>query len=235
MTESDDIDMLAAEYVLGTLDARERAAVASRRVREPRLDAAIADWEKRLAPLADAVLPIEPPPSLRARIERRLADDPAEPRATIAHLQKSLRIWRTVGVAGMAVAASLAVVVGLREAVRDPPARYVAVFHKDDETPSFLLTIDLDAREVTVRPVAAPRQSDRNYQLWIASAELGDRPRSLGLLQDGEITTAQINVPIDQGALRVATFGVSVEPLGGSPTGVPTGPALHAKLIRLAP
>ena len=30
MTELDDIDGLAAEYVLGTLDAAERAAVAAR-------------------------------------------------------------------------------------------------------------------------------------------------------------------------------------------------------------
>jgi anti-sigma-K factor RskA len=31
--------------------------------------------------------------------------------------------------------------------------------------------------------------------------------------------------------VQTATFGVSLEPAGGSPTGRPTGPALHAKLI----
>ena len=35
MTATDDIDVLAGEYVLGTLPAAERATVAARRGREP--------------------------------------------------------------------------------------------------------------------------------------------------------------------------------------------------------
>ncbi len=41
MTGDEDLDGLAGEYVLGTLDADERAAVAARRLREPALDMAI--------------------------------------------------------------------------------------------------------------------------------------------------------------------------------------------------
>ena len=41
MTEHDDKDMLAAEYVLGTPDPAERNSVAARRLREADLDAAI--------------------------------------------------------------------------------------------------------------------------------------------------------------------------------------------------
>jgi len=118
---------------------------------------------------------------------------------------------------------------------RQPQGRFVAVFHKDDETPSFVMAIDIDKREVTVRPVAAPRQPERTYQLWIAAEPLGSRPRSLGLISDATYTTTKIGLPIDRAQLQMATFGVSVEPPGGSPTGVPTGPALHAKLIRVAP
>ena len=60
MTDGDDIDALAAEYVLGTLDAPERAAVAARRQRQPALNAAILRWEQRLSPLNDLVPPVEP-------------------------------------------------------------------------------------------------------------------------------------------------------------------------------
>ena len=38
----------------------------------------------------------------------------------------------------------------------------------------------------------------------------------------------------EQGLLQRATFGVSLEPSGGSPTGRPTSPALHAKLLPVA-
>ena len=41
MNDREDIDGLAAEYVLGTLDAAERAEVAARRQREDDLDMAI--------------------------------------------------------------------------------------------------------------------------------------------------------------------------------------------------
>lgn len=58
MTESDAIDVLAGEYVLGTLDAAERAAAHVQRRRNPALDAAIVAWEGRLAPLTDWVPPV---------------------------------------------------------------------------------------------------------------------------------------------------------------------------------
>ena len=54
MTTPDDIDALAGEYVLGTLDAAERAVVKARSATETALDDAIHGWEKRLSPLDDA-------------------------------------------------------------------------------------------------------------------------------------------------------------------------------------
>ncbi len=54
---SEEIDMLAGEYVLGTLDAAERAMVAARRQREPALDQAIRAWEARLGPLVEDFRP----------------------------------------------------------------------------------------------------------------------------------------------------------------------------------
>ena len=101
MTDREDMDGLAAEYALGTLDASERAAVAARRQREDDLNAAIGAWERRLSPLAEAVPPLEPPPGLFARIETRLAD--AGARATgseqIIELQQRVRRWRNLAAA----------------------------------------------------------------------------------------------------------------------------------------
>ncbi len=54
MTERDDIEALAAEYVLGTLDAGERSAAEARLAADMSFRAAVAAWERRLQPLADA-------------------------------------------------------------------------------------------------------------------------------------------------------------------------------------
>ncbi|HDZ37821.1 MAG TPA: sigma-70 family RNA polymerase sigma factor [Marinobacter sp.] len=100
----------------------------------------------------------------------------------------------------------------------------------ENQQPSFLLTVDLQNRQLKIRPVTAEPQPGKSYQLWIKADELGPNPRSVGVLGD--------RMQVDQGALkqydpallREATFGISLEPPGGSPTGQPTGPAIHGTL-----
>lgn len=235
MTARDDIDDLAGEYVLGTLDAGERALVAARRQREPDLDAAIHDWERRLAPLDVATKFVPPPADLFEKIERRVATGGADTVTELAAVRRQLRRWRGIGVAASAIAAALLVSVGVREFVWKPaPQTYVAVFAKDDVLPAFYMTFDLERRELTIRPVDAQRQQGKTYQLWIASDQLGPVPQSLGLVDETLAPTTKVLSQYDQGLLQRATFGVSLEPSGGSPTGRPTSPALHAKLLPVA-
>lgn len=267
MTAQEDIDALAGEYVLGTLDTAERAALAARAAREPEVAAAITAWERRLAPLGLAVPALEPSAGLLARIEERLAaagsgaqgpstasrpdaatigaaaTTSASAAATttggalvIDLLEARARRWRNLAVAASALAACLMVVIGLRETVLAPaPQSFVAVFHRDDELPAFLMTIDLATRQLTVRPVGAARATGRTYQLWIASDQLGPAPRSLGLIGDGGAPAKAMLTAYEPALLHRATFGVSLEPAGGSPTGRPTSPALHARLYPATP
>jgi anti-sigma-K factor RskA len=239
MTEREDIDMTAAEFVLGTLDASERTSVAARRLREPRLEAAIREWERRLAPLHEVTAEVEPPPGLFAKIEARLdraGSTESETSGVILQLERRVARWRGLAIAASALAASLVLAIGLREVWYAPrPQNFVAVFQKEDALPSFLLTIDLASRELTIRPVAAERQPGKTYQLWIVAEQLGPAPRSLGLLDEALEPTHKKLTSLDPALLQKATFGISLEPLGGSPTGRPTGPALHGKLYPATP
>jgi len=130
------------------------------------------------------------------------------------------------------MAACLLVAIGVRESMRpQAPTSYVAVFQKDDSSPAFLLSVDLETRVLSIRPVAAQPQPGKTYQLWIASEKLGGAPQSLGLIEDHDTVTRRLLTAYDPAIVQRATFGVSLEPAGGSPTGRPTGPAFHAKLI----
>jgi anti-sigma-K factor RskA len=122
----------------------------------------------------------------------------------------------------------------VREVQAPRPAQFVAVFQKDEQSPAFLLTVDVDKRMVTVRPVAAERMADKTYQLWIA-AQPGQPPRSLGLIGADEFTQRAALADYEPAVISNATFGISLEPLGGSPTGLPTGPVIHAKLVQATP
>lgn len=235
MTESpDDIDALAGEYVLGTLDPTERANVAARRLRDAALDHAIREWEQRLSPLDALIAPVAPPSDLYERVEAKLFGGDGAPAvlAELALLRRRMSGWRRFAIAASAMAASLFGVIVIRETLyRAPPQNYVAVFQRDDVLPSFYLTIDLKSRVLTLRPVDARREPGRTYQLWIASDQLGPAPQSLGLVDDDLAPTQKTLASFDPTLLRRATFGVSLEPSGGSPTGRPTGPALHARLL----
>ena len=115
------------------------------------------------------------------------------------------------------------------------PAQFVAVFQKDEQSPAFLMSVDIDKRTVTVRQVAAERMADKSYQLWIAT-QPGTAPQSLGVIeQQDDFTVRATLAGYDPAVINTATFGISLEPLGGSPTGQPTGPVIHAKLLQVTP
>ncbi len=113
------------------------------------------------------------------------------------------------------------------------PKTFVAVMQKDDASPSFLVTVDLETKLLTVRPVAAERAPGKSYQLWMAH-ESFQGPRSLGLVGDADLTPRATLAAFDRRVIEKATFAVSLEPEGGSPIDKPTGPVLfHAKLVQV--
>jgi len=124
------------------------------------------------------------------------------------------------------------------EVIKEVPARLptqlVAVFQKDETSPEFVLTVDVEKRTLTVRTVAAQRQPDRDYQVWIQPRP-DVPPESLGLVSADEFTVRGTLATYDPSVISTATYGISLEPVGGSPTGRPTSPAIHAKLLQVTP
>jgi anti-sigma-K factor RskA len=235
MTISSDDDFAAAEYALGTLDASERATLAARRLREAELDEAIQGWEARLAPLAEATPEIAPPrdlfPAIEARIRGASLDAPAN--TTVVALERGIRRWRAAAIAASLVAALFAIGFVVLETSRPaPPHEYVAILQKDAASPAFEVTVNLDKQELTVRPVAAQAPPGKAYELWLIDAKLG--ARSLGVIGD---TPRGANLAAyDPSVVAGATYAVTVEPPGGSPTGQPSGaPVFVGKLIPVTP
>ena len=235
MTVTPDDDFAAAEYALGTLDPSERAVMAARRQREPDLDEAIRAWEARLAPLAEAAGPIEPPRDLLPAIEARIrgASPEAPGNGAVVELERSIRRWRAMAIAASLFAGVLAIGFVAREASRrSAPHEYVAILQKDAASSAFAVTVNLDKQELTVRPVAAQAPPGKSYELWLIDSKLG--ARSLGVIGD---TPGGANLSAyDPTVVADATYAVTIEPPGGSPTGQPSGaPVFVGKLIPVSP
>jgi anti-sigma-K factor RskA len=114
-------------------------------------------------------------------------------------------------------------------------ARLVAVLQQDPTAPAFLLTVDPQSRTLVVRRVSATPEAGRSYELWLISSQF-PAPKSLGIVGNDEFTQRPIPGNFDVGTLRTASYAVSLEPSGGSPSGVPTGPVLFTgKIVESVP
>ena len=220
--DREEIEALAAEYVLGTLDADERRAAEARIAADPEFRAVVSMWAERLQPLADTATPAAPPTGAFGRIMARIEASPAasSPTENVVALRRSVRRWQMAAFLAAAAAVVLAVFVAVD---RTSPVRteYVAMLTPDGGTPAFVLTVDTAANTLSIRRVveAAPA-SGRSYELW--AVEPGEQPASLGVIDTVSYTR---ELPYAPDGL---VFAISDEPEGGSPTGLVTGPVIFS-------
>ena len=226
--DRDDGTPMAAEYVLGVLSAAERRDFEQRLAHEPALRTEVDYWERRLGGLASEIKPIDPPPQTWAAIETALNASDVTRRSG---LWNSIAFWRWAAIGSAAVAAaSIALIVAGR-----PPGPSPALVAKLDAgagQTGFVAAIDPARNGLTIVPASVTNLNQRVLELWLIAP--GDKPRSLGLIEAGR--PVHINLPADlvQRIAADATLAVSLEPPGGSPTGLPTGPVIaNGKLTNL--
>jgi len=202
-------------------------------------------------PLAPSLA--EPPPERSAPVARPRIERSAE----VVYLARRVARLQRVAVAATAIAAVLAIYVAVSlfapglvplgrflpaqlmaqspQSPAGPAAQLVAVLKQEPTAPAFLLTIDPQSRTMIVRRVAATPEPGRSYELWLIARRF-PTPRSLGIVGNDEFTQRQIPGGFDVDTLRAANYAVSLEPAGGSPSGVPTGPILFTgKMVESVP
>jgi len=116
-----------------------------------------------------------------------------------------------------------------------PSAQYVALLQRDAGSPAFILTVDAATKNFTVRKVGADAEPGKSFELWLISDQL-PQPRSLGVIGGSDFTARPVLADYDAGTINAATYAVTVEQAGGSPSGQPTSaPIYTGKLIETVP
>lgn len=220
MTTNDELNELAGEYVLGTLDAELRAHVQQRLPYEPALRAAVDQWENRLHPLTELAAAHTPSPRLWRRIERSLnLASPAQPAATgWWHL---LALWRGLSVAGLAASLVLGGLLVTRAVPVGSPTYLVVLVAPQSSAPGWVVQAH-DAHEVQLIPLGVSEvPADKALEFW-TKADGWQGPVSLGLVRPGET----LRVPLDKlpPLQDNQLFELTLEQKTGSPIGKPTGP-----------
>jgi anti-sigma-K factor RskA len=210
---SDDDENLAAEYALGVLDEPTRREVERRMAADTAFAAEVAAWEARLAPIAAEAPEAAPPRRVWRAIEDRLD---ARGRT------RSVRFWRNFGLGWMTLA--LASFAALVFVVDSPPRPMFATLQQQGGAAAFVVGVDIARDTVYVVPAAFSRDVQRVAELWLLPP--GGRPRSLGLLDPTQPMRISIPPELRAEVTGDAALAVSLEPPGGSPTGLPTGPVI---------
>jgi anti-sigma-K factor RskA len=215
------IDALAAEFVLGTLGGRARRRFERWRSNEWHVERRVQAWEERLAGLALRLTPMRPSPHVWANIEKRIGATAASgtrPTRGATPPQVRTSSWRPLA----AAAAILVVLVGTF-------FTWNVMFRMHTEAVivnAWRVEANRDVGRLRLVALGgAQLQAGKSYELW-ALPDNGSAPVSLGLMPnsgrlDRELTDAQ-RLAL-QGASKIA---VSLEPEGGSKTGLPTGPVV---------
>ncbi|MGA7788430.1 MAG: anti-sigma factor [Xanthobacteraceae bacterium] len=214
------------------------------------------DDNSAVAALASSLLPPEPPVGApnASLVEPATTPAPApaiERSADVIYLARQTKRWRGFTLTMSAIAALLAIYIAVGQfapgllptarlsqsaaTIPPPGSRLVAVLQQEPTAPAFLVTVDPQARTMTVRRMTASADSGRSYELWLISSKY-PKPQSLGLVGAEEFTTRPLPTSLDADAMRAASYAVSLEPAAGAPNGVPTGPILFTgKMVESIP
>ena len=223
------LDRLAAEFALGTAPPRVRRRLTAIARWDRTVAAALSEWERRMAVLAEGVPGMTPPPRVWERIVARLGLDPEGAGKAIPHWWQRLGFWRALATTSVVVAVALGVLQWQRaaEPLRAP---LVVVLAGADAKPGLIATATRGDRSLTLKPVGnASPGSGRVFELW--ALPQGGAPKSLGVIPAGAIVRVPLATPVEEALSNIPALAVSVEPPGGSPTGQPTGPVLYSGAI----
>jgi anti-sigma-K factor RskA len=219
----DEDGFLAAEYALGLLSPAEYAAVGARLRNEPALRADLRFWRQRLSSLDGEFAETPAPAAIWPRIEQRLFTAAAKP-----GLWNSLALWRSLSAAA-ALVAIIAIGVNVATPRPDPnafAAQLVAALNAQGSDVSMVALYNASTGQLRLTTLSGEAVPDKDYELWAIE---GDAPaKSMGVIPINQRVDLAVKPDILAGFGPGTTLAITLEPKGGAPHGVATGPIVAA-------
>ena len=229
-----DLEALAAEYALGSLDAETRLHAQNLVAEDADFADLVALWEHRLAPLAEAVPELTPSDHVWTKLSATLSPRPTARIRTVKNNQTQAQTaasqaWRWA--AGLALAAGIAIAAFVYSADigsrLDNPTTgmYVAMLKDPAGTPYYKVMVEPGGQRLHVEAMDDLKPPPaKSYELWLLKATNKEWV-TLGLIPPGRISTVESQIKIAKLDLgKGARIAVSLEPQGGAPDGRSMGP-----------
>ncbi|UJF23213.1 anti-sigma factor [Shewanella sp. OMA3-2] len=237
-------EALAAEYVLGTLRGQARRRFQKLMMQIPSLRESTWVWEQHLHGMNDKLAPIKPDARVWQQISLRLGFTSLEAKTetgqgveltadtesnVVSIASFKTRLWQ--GAASLATAAAIimAVVMVKQQPIDMPIAQQMAVVQGAQSQALWLIEVTDSTIEVRSTSNFKPL-ANKDYELWMIAKGV-ENPISLGLLPKSGQLSLPKNSQFD--AVDIVALAVSLEPLNGSPNGLPTEVLYTAELAIL--
>lgn len=220
-----DDQLLAGEYALGVLSEKERAQVEARVKTDAAFALLVEDWQARLGAFAAEAAPETPPARVWQAVQTDLFGS-----ETGSGAWNSVALWRwlTAGAGAIAVASLAALLIATP--VQQPPAgRLVAALQAEGAGPTFVASIEPHSGQLRINAVNTSAQEPRVPELWLIPDD--GVPRSLGVISRAGESDVVIPEPLRPHTHSGVTLAITLEPEGGAPEGIPTGPVIAAGKI----
>jgi anti-sigma-K factor RskA len=219
--DRDGRQALVAEYVLGLLPSGEHERVGRLIEQSPALQAEHDMWMARFGGLDDEFAETAPPPHVRRAIEERLFGNGARR----ASLWDSLALWRGIAAGAVAVAVA-AVGFTLLQPAPDAQAlanQLVAMLEEEGSDVRFVAFYD-GSGNVRLTGLSGAAVDNRDYELWAIQGD--EAPVSMGVIPVNERSAVTLPPDILADWQEGSVLAVTLEPEGGAPQGIPTGPVV---------
>ena len=237
-TAREDNIVSSAEYVLGLMTPAEKAHFKTELEKNTELQQLCHEWTDAFTPLTNTVEEKQPRKAIKQQLMQRLfdAESLSETTADPSSLWDRLReqwlnnSWLNIKwIAASLSTLLLMTIIFLPGAPNFTPS-YIAIL--ENENRSLRVSATYDDRQDILRMetrLALP-PVERDIELWLIVPN--EAPISLGLLN--VTNTYDINIPQKLAKKLVgSTLALSDEPVGGSPTGQPTGAVLALAQVTL--
>lgn len=224
MTDSQDIprddDLLAAELVLGLASEGDLTTGRRRIATDGAFAQKVVFWQERFTAMTDGIEPVKPPKRLKKKMLARVF-----PKERTSLFQR-VWLWQGVTAASLLFAGYLGVqLLEINTRPSGQPTVLAAKLVSDTSPLEVLAVVEPVKHEIALRRIAGEDIPDRDYELW---AILPDQaPVSLGVIPESGTVRLLVPPELRSQAAQI-TLAISDEPVGGSPTGAPTGDVVAA-------
>lgn len=234
------VEQLAAAYALGTLAGPARRRFETVLQTDLRAARAVADWNRRFAPLGARLPPQPARDALWQQIERRSfgAPEASAPPAAAARRRWSRWLGALLSplpgaalVTGLMVGALLPTLWPLlhqRGEQTELPESYVGVLATAEGRTGMIVSSRRYGRIVDLKRVSeVALPAGQTLFLWAIDAQ--GRPTAIGPVPQGSFVRLALAQPAEQIFAKATELGLSIEPLGATPA-APTLPFAYRGL-----